>query len=190
MIIEKCNTCNLGFNHNYTPIEPIGNVATAKVFVVVYAPNVKDVENKRLVVTKYIEQLYFDLSIINFNKEDVYITFLLKCKNNIKSKTPDDLYLDKCNMHFQNELNLFKNGIIILIGHQVINYILNGKFYLIRDFGKLLSNNRFCFLNLPALKMLYNNKEQQVIYHKALVKSYLWYKNNIDFNHKSVYHVC
>ena len=98
MIIEQCKNCDLGFNHNYTPIKSIGNLDNAKVFIVFYSPDIKDVEAKEKVITKYITKLYFDLKIVNFQKEDIYITFLLKCKNNLKSKVPDDAYLQRCNI--------------------------------------------------------------------------------------------
>jgi uracil-DNA glycosylase len=189
MIIKECRDCDLGFNHNYIPIKSIGDLNNAKVFIVFYSPDIKDVELKEKVITKYITKLYFDLKIVNFQKEDIYITFLLKCKNNLKSKIPDEAYLQKCNKHFQEELNRFQHGIVILVGHKVINYILGDKFYLIRDFGKLLKNNKFCFINLPALNHLFNNKESTIKYQEMLVEAYQWYRNNININHKSIYHV-
>jgi uracil-DNA glycosylase family 4 len=186
----ECKLCPLSFNTNYKPINSIGNIDTAKVMIVFYSPTEKDISNKEVYITLVLEKLYFALSIVNFSKDDIYITFLLKCKNKLKNTINDESYLKTCNIHFQRELNTFKEGIVILVGSKTINFILSDKFYLIRDYGKLLTNSNFCFVNLPSLNHLFKNPEQELIMDRLLVKSYYWYRNHIDINHKSIYHGC
>lgn len=187
MKIEHCDKCNLGFNNNYKPINGIGNSINPKVMIVLESPKDKDIAENELFKSKHLNQLLFDLKIVNFSEKDIYITYLIKCRNHKANRSIDDIHLTICKQYISRELNYLNEGILILVGHKSINYILQGSFILIRDFGKILYGKKITILPIPSLSKLYGNDNAVSTYRKLLIKCYIWYKENIDANHKSIY---
>lgn len=185
MIPKECRNCDLGFNNDYIPIQPFGELSKAKVFIITDSIKTKDMELKQIQIDKYFSRLLADLNLIGFNTDDIYITNLIKCKS-FYMKGEEEIH--SCHDYIKQELSVFKEGIVILIGIKTCKYLFGNTFNPYFNLGKGFKEKQRYVIAMAGINSIYGNiNDNTQLFRKSLVGAYKFYINNVDANFKSKY---
>ena len=181
---ESCTRCNLCINNNNTPIHPVGNLETAKIFVLLSDVKRNDLKEMKLSFSKDMRTLQEYLRIIGFNEEDIYWSNLIKCYIPYRSEENASLI---CLDYINHELSQFKTGILIIVGIRACKVVFGERFNPYDKLGKIITtkDNRLAILTLPGLTKVFNDRDNSLLFQSSLSQLFEHYKNNIDYGHHS-----
>jgi len=184
--IRSCTKCRL----NKTRIHAIcgeGNL-DAKVMIVAQAPGIKEDEVGKMFIGPSGKVLDNLLEFNNVQREDLYITNLIKCMLPDYRKPKQD-EIDTCTEYLDEELKLINPTVLVPLGHYSTKYLLEkynleipskNDFY--KLYGKLILVDYCKILPLqhPAA-VVYNPDLKEILinnYHKlqVLSKTCKWYE--------------
>ncbi|MFW6120696.1 MAG: uracil-DNA glycosylase [Petrotogales bacterium] len=164
--ITNCKKCRLSETRKH-PVLGEGN-PDSRFMIVAQAPGEKEDKQGEMFVGPSGEVLFDLLDKVGLNKEDVYMTNLIKCMlpNNRKPKQDE---INTCTVYLDNELNKVTSSVVITLGHYASRYLLkknelklphNIEFHEI--YGKLFLGKGIKILPLehPAV-ILYNEDSRE-----------------------------
>jgi uracil-DNA glycosylase family 4 len=184
--IRKCKKCRL----NKTRIHAIfgeGNL-DAKIMLVAQAPGIKEDEVGKMFIGPSGIVLDDLLEFNNVQRENLYITNLIKCMlPNYRKPKQDEI--DICSEYLDEEIKLIDPTVLVPLGHYSTKYILekyNLEILSKKDFNKLygkltiVDGRKILPLQHPAA-IVYNPDLKEVLmnnYHKlqVLSKTCKWYE--------------
>lgn len=177
---KKCLLCN-GRN-NVVPGD--GSLDAQIVFVGEGPGKDEDIQGKPFVgqAGKLLSGL---LAEIGINREDVYITNVVKCRppNN---RDPQEDEISSCMPHLREQIKLIKPKIICTLGKHALKTLVSDELNISSSHGKLFKKGNFHFFALyhPAAA-LYNSSLRPVMQHdfklmKAAVKTVVSGQNRLQ----------
>jgi uracil-DNA glycosylase family 4 len=184
--IKRCTKCRL----NKTRIHAIcgeGNL-DAKIMLVAQAPGIKEDEVGKMFIGPSGIVLDDLLEFNNVQRENLYITNLIKCMlPNYRKPKQDEI--DICSEYLDEEIKLIDPTVLVPLGHYSTKYILekyNLEILSKKDFNKLygkltlVDGRKILPLQHPAA-IVYNPDLKEVLmnnYHKlqVLSKTCKWYE--------------
>jgi len=136
--IHKCKKCKLGSTRNKF-VFGSGN-PNADVMIIGEAPGADEDKQGKPFVGRAGKLLTDILKAINFNREDVYIANILKCRPpNNRNPLPEEM--DKCTPYLYKQIELIKPKIILCVGLVAASYLLNKKLSLTKMRGNVYEIN-------------------------------------------------
>jgi DNA polymerase len=125
-----------------------GNVE-ARVVLVGEMPGLKEEESGKPFVGNARENVEAIISSIGLKKEDVYMTYLLKC-HYTKNDIPGDSDIRGCSRYIIEELDIIRPKVIFTLGHFCSNYLLK-HFGITEEFVDLHERHGNGYLVLPKM---------------------------------------
>jgi DNA polymerase-1 len=116
---KKCTQCNLG---GLCKNPCIAGTGGGKLMIVLNYPSTEDdLAGKQVLIGEKQKVLHTLLTAMQIPKEDVFITYMVKCRADVRSVTPESI--DTCLDYFKSEISILKPKAIIAIGADVYNAI-------------------------------------------------------------------
>lgn len=133
---RTCVKCDICSNNNHRPIWGDGSHSAQIMFI---DSNPSYAERKHNIPQMNKAGMLFQiyLNLFNINRDDVYITYIVKCKTP-NGRYPSDCELLNCREHLEEELTTINPKIVVLLGTTAFRSYFNliGKDIPI-DIGKL-----------------------------------------------------
>jgi len=141
-----CSRCDICTINNHTMMNGDGN-ENANIMFITRNPSSFEKKNNVPMIDKegMLFQKYLDL--FNFSREEVYITYAVKCKTP-GHRIPTDKEIANCYIQLDYELDIVKPKIVVLIGEVAI-----------RAYFKLAyTNKNVDILSLNARTIIHNDR--------------------------------
>ncbi len=184
--VKSCFNCNLSKTRN-NPICGEGNL-DAKIMLIAQAPGVQEDTKGKMFIGPSGQILNELLKGANLNREDIYMTNLIKCMLP-KYRKPKTKEIKSCSQYLDREIEIIKPQILVPLGFHAIKYIftkynqkLPSKDEYNTIFGNLYltSNNKFLPLPHPAILLHNPSYKEEVKYYydklKIVSKDCKWYR--------------
>jgi len=184
--IKNCTKCRL-FETRKNALCGEGNLK-AKIMLIAQAPGIKEDQEDTMFIGPSGKVLNNLLRSNNIQRDNLYMTNLIKCMlPNYRKPKQDEI--DICNNYLDQEIKLIDSDVLVPLGHYATKYLLEKyglKIPSKKDFYKLygkliLTNNRKILpLQHPAA-VVYNPNLKKVLinnYHKlqVLSRNCKWYQ--------------
>ena len=157
-IAEKVRSCtNCKLCETRTKAVPGKGNFDADVIFVGEAPGRSEDINGEPFVGAAGKKLDVILEDVGINRNDVYITNIVKCRppNN---RVPNDAEKSMCSNYLEDELKIINPKIICLLGNTSFSSILGGK-EISKNHGKFISkDDRMYFITFHPAATIYNQK--------------------------------
>jgi len=153
-IVRECRKCRLAETRN-SVVFGEGN-PKARVFVIGEAPGADEDAQGRPFVGRSGQLLDKILLAIGFERSDVYIGNIIKCRPP-QNRNPLGDEIECCKPWLMQQLEVIKPNIILLLGRVAANTILDNKLSMSAMRGKLINWNGFdCFVTYHPAALLRN----------------------------------
>ncbi len=184
--VKSCFNCNLSKTRK-NPICGEGNL-DAKIMLIAQAPGVQEDTKGKMFIGLSGQILNELLKGANLNREDIYMTNLIKCMLP-KYRKPKTKEIKSCSQYLDREIEIIKPQILVPSGFHAIKYIftkynqkLPSKDEYNTIFGNLYltSNNKILPLPHPATLIHDPSYKEEVKYYynklKIVSKDCKWYR--------------
>ncbi|MCM8785464.1 MAG: uracil-DNA glycosylase [Candidatus Omnitrophica bacterium] len=165
-LARKCKRCIL-YKYRKNVVFGSGNI-NSKLFFLGESPGKKE-DEKGIPFCgkagKILEQLFKSISL---ERQDVYITSVLKCRPP-KNRNPKKDEIEKCSFYLDKQIEIVNPEVIVCLGRISLNYILkkyfNRKNFLITDLhGKIIEKNgKKIFPIFHPAFAIYNPKKFEIM---------------------------
>ncbi len=119
--VSNCQNCNLFKTRTFT-VPGAGNPRAEIMFIGEGPGKNEDLQGKPFVgaAGKYLDQL---LSSINLNREDIFITNIVKCRPP-GNRDPFPIEINTCSPYLKAQIDIIKPIIICTLGRHAMNFFL------------------------------------------------------------------
>ncbi|ACF12220.1 phage SPO1 DNA polymerase-related protein [Chlorobaculum parvum NCIB 8327] len=153
-VVQECRKCRLAETRN-SVVFGEGN-PKARVFVIGEAPGADEDAQGRPFVGRSGQLLDKILLAIGFERSDVYIGNIIKCRPP-QNRNPLGDEIECCKPWLMQQLEIIKPNIILLLGRVAANTILENTLSMSAMRGKLIRWNGFdCFVTYHPAALLRN----------------------------------
>lgn len=146
----KCNRCDIAFDNNYTPVLGYGS-SDANIMIIGEAPGYHEVKDNMPFTGKAGRKLTYILNIFDINRNDLYITNIVKCRPPA-NRLPTNKERDNCKSYLLQEIKFIDPYMIILLGSFALSSFFNNEMSISKLRGKMFkySNKVICCTFHPA----------------------------------------
>lgn len=119
---NTCSRCDICTMNNHTLMEGDGN-KNANIMFIARNPTAFEKKHNVPLIDKEGELFQKFMDLFNFSREEVYITYAVKCKTPCH-RVPNDREIANCYLHLDYDLLVVKPKIVVLIGEVAIKAYL------------------------------------------------------------------
>lgn len=118
--VKHCIRCDLCLTVNHI-VSGEGSYNADMMFIL-EAPGYKEDKENRLLVGKSGKLIDYYLNLYGWNRQDIYITNVIKCKT-LRNRVPNAIEISNCKEYLMKELRTVKPKILVLFGNTAMSEV-------------------------------------------------------------------
>lgn len=128
--VETCKKCKFHITRK-RPVFGSGNL-NADILFVFNPPNDEDDENMKVISNKRAEFFYKLLDLVEIEKEEIYITNIMKCKNSGFAEIEKN-DIETCFQYLESQIALINPKVIVTVGQIASRFFMKNEDLNIKD---------------------------------------------------------